>query len=66
MEVFMLTVQIFAAGYLPGADIRYNATQIPQGLRFCQAVGQQLVDINDLSHGDKARFQFKCILRQGV
>ena len=66
MEVFMLTLQLFAAGYAPdGETIHYNARQTDT-MAQCYERGEALTVVTTLEHGDKSVFHYKCILRQGT
>ena len=77
MEVFMLSVQLFVAGYgLNGQDIKYKAQQIDphkigdvitkDAMTICMNKGTRLAIITELAHGKNSEFYFKCVMRQGT
>ena len=66
MEVFMLSIQLFAAGSgLTTDEPRYRALQM-DSMKQCVQRGEKLTMITDIAHQGKSWYYYKCIERQGT
>lgn len=66
MEVFMISIQLFTAGYGINEGAPSYRALIMDSMKQCEERGEKLTTITNIAHQGKSAYYYKCILRQGT